>query len=44
MAFFDSLLNLVTISFKSLGNFAKINPCTVFFDEPEVPEELRQGE
>ncbi|MCQ9292047.1 cyclic lactone autoinducer peptide [Staphylococcus hyicus] len=41
MAFFESLLNLLTILFKSLGNFAKINPCTAFFDEPDVPEELK---
>ncbi|MCE5154706.1 cyclic lactone autoinducer peptide [Staphylococcus hyicus] len=44
MAFFESLLNLLTNVFKSLGNFAKINPCTVFFDEPEVPKELRESE
>ncbi|UXU55713.1 cyclic lactone autoinducer peptide AgrD [Staphylococcus agnetis] len=44
MAFFDSLFNLLTVLFKSLGNFARINPCTGFFDEPQVPHELSEAE
>ncbi|MGV3244403.1 cyclic lactone autoinducer peptide AgrD [Staphylococcus sp. 11261D007BR] len=40
MNFLDNLLNLFTNLFKSIGNFAKIDTCTVFFDEPEVPQEL----
>lgn len=40
MNFFDNLLNLFTKLFESIGNFAKINTCTGYFDEPEVPQEL----
>lgn len=44
MAIFETLFNLFTALFKTLGNFASINPCTGFFDEPEVPQELRETE
>ena len=44
MAIFETLLNLLTTLLKTLGNFASINPCTGYFDEPEVPQELREAE
>lgn len=44
MAIFETLFNLFINVFKTLGNFASINPCTAFFDEPEVPKELREVE
>lgn len=44
MAIFEILFNLFTALFKTLGNFAAMDPCTGFFDEPEVPQELRETE
>lgn len=43
MAFFESVLKLFTIFFKALGNFAAWDPCTGYFDEPEIPQELREA-
>ncbi|MBI5974794.1 cyclic lactone autoinducer peptide AgrD [Staphylococcus canis] len=40
MNIFEGLLSLITKLFQSIGNFARINTCTVYFDEPEVPREL----
>ncbi|PTH59016.1 cyclic lactone autoinducer peptide AgrD [Staphylococcus agnetis] len=44
MALFESLFKVFTIFFKTLGNFAAMDPCTAYFDEPEVPQELREAE
>ncbi|AVP37566.1 cyclic lactone autoinducer peptide [Staphylococcus felis] len=40
MNFLENVLSLITKLFQVIGNFAKINTCTVYFDEPEVPREL----
>ncbi|UEX90748.1 cyclic lactone autoinducer peptide AgrD [Staphylococcus ratti] len=44
MPILEAIFNLFTSFFKSLGTFASINPCTGFFDEPEVPQELSKAE
>ncbi|REH80048.1 cyclic lactone autoinducer peptide [Staphylococcus felis] len=43
MNFLENVLSLITKLFQVIGNFAKINTCTGFFNEPEVPSELRDS-
>ncbi|MFO3702897.1 cyclic lactone autoinducer peptide [Staphylococcus felis] len=40
MNFLENVLSLITKLFQVIGNFAKINTCTGYFDEPEIPREL----
>lgn len=44
MPILETIFNLFTKFFKTLGTFAAMDPCTGFFDEPEVPQELREAE
>ncbi|MBH9580565.1 cyclic lactone autoinducer peptide [Staphylococcus felis] len=40
MNIFESILSLISKLFQAIGNFAAIETCHYFFDEPEVPREL----
>lgn len=34
------IIKLFTFLIQSIGTIASFTPCTTYFDEPEVPEEL----
>ena len=36
----DLIIKLFTFLLQSIGTIASFTPCTTYFDEPEVPEEL----
>ncbi|AKS68778.1 accessory gene regulator AgrD [Staphylococcus schleiferi] len=40
MDLLTKLIEFITGFFKSIGSFADIPLCRVFFDEPEIPREL----
>ncbi|AGZ24791.1 cyclic lactone autoinducer peptide AgrD [Staphylococcus warneri] len=37
---FNFVLNIFTKIFETIGLVAGANPCVMYYDEPEVPEEL----
>lgn len=39
-AFFNLVLKFFTIIFEFIGFVAGANPCALYYDEPEVPDEL----